>query len=70
MYAVIVHLGADGINRRGIHGCISHYAELSDAAARHKYVKTVVSYYNQPLRPRDCLGKLYQLATPSQCEGE
>lgn len=63
LYDIIVHIGSDHINESvGLHGALLHYAELSDAAARHKYVHSVVSR-----GPRhDYLGKPFQLATEDQ----
>lgn len=63
LYDIIIHIGSDQLNDRvGLHGALLHYAELSDAVARHKYVQSVVSRGSR----YDFLGKPYQLAKPSQ----
>lgn len=63
LYDIIIHIGSDQLNdRAGLHGALLHYAELSDAVARHKYVQSVVSRGSR----YDFLGKPYQLAKPSQ----
>lgn len=66
MHTVIMHIGSDHINRKvGLHNCLSHYADIQDAAARHKYVQSVVSTVHSLY---DYLGKPYTRATEQQGE--
>lgn len=64
LYDIIIHIGSDHINRCvGLHNTLLHYAELGDAAARHKFVHSVVTR-----GPRhDFLGKPFTLANEDQC---
>lgn len=64
IYDIIVHIGSDHINESvGLHNALLHYAELSDAAARHKFVHSIVTRGPR----RDFLGKLFTLANEEQC---
>jgi hypothetical protein len=63
IYDIVIHIGSDQINLCvGLHGSLSHYADIKDAAERHKYVHSVVSRG----RRHDFLGKPFELATPEQ----
>ena len=65
LYDIIVHVGSDHIKESvGLHGALLHYAEVGDAAARHKFVHSIVTRGQR----RDFLGKLFTLANEWQCE--
>lgn len=65
LYDIIVHIGSDHINKCvGLHNSLLHYAEIGDAAARHKFVHSIVTRGPR----RDFLGKLFALARGEQCE--